>query len=134
MEKRYVEGDEYRKVNNRLKTLEDKVKFIMENTDKEIFEQTGMQEADSKWVKLQDLWDEQKKDVKDSIDYADDICKKMNWKEPTDKQEKIEEIISELNKRFWNRDSKIYYEATDKEILVDTTFLESWLRDKLKEL
>lgn len=42
-----------------LKTLEDKVKFIMKNTDKEIFNQTSMQEADSKWVTLQDLWDEQ---------------------------------------------------------------------------
>ena len=48
-----------------LKTLEDKVKFIMKNTDKEIFNQTSMQEADSKWVTLQDLWDE-----KDEVDMS----------------------------------------------------------------
>ena len=66
--------------------------------------------------------------------HIDERCKCNPYK-PTDKSEKIEEIISELNKRFWNRDSKIYHEASDtREILVDTKFLESWLRDRLKQL
>ena len=37
-----------------------RIDFIMEKTPIEIFTQTGMEEADSEWKTLQDLWDEQK--------------------------------------------------------------------------
>ena len=154
---------------DRLKTLEDKVKFIMENTDKEIFNQTSMQEADSKWVTLQDLWDE-----KDEVDMSSstsvlpenhtftdggnslcphgfpyksaasycsckeptvnisdkntkeviNVINKELGKEPTDKSEKIEEIISD----FCRLGIKLDLEIEDGYII------KNWLRDKLKSL
>lgn len=99
---------------------------------------------------LQDLWDEQLEEpLVECHHQCSGNCRRVGCNcscgeyhdekaeqiKPTDNSEKIEEIIKEFNKRFWNRDSKIYHEASDtREILVDTKFLESWLRDRLKQL
>lgn len=101
---------------DRLKTLEDMVKFIMKNTP------TALHPSHKPEFSLQDLWDEQK-----SLEKLD----KDIFDKPTDKSEKIEKIIDKFKEEF----SGLRYFLNNSE--TNITFLdeiESWLRDKLNNL
>lgn len=141
---------------DRLKTLGDKVKFIMENSvpDQAVIQLANRVIGDGKplvrarMFRLQDLWEESAKDAQ-STDVAKNATTKQTNKEctgycgndakcecePTDKQEKIEEIISEFGNKFFLSDGMLY--QRDEMGYADGCFMkdiESWLRDKLNKL
>lgn len=125
------------KINDRLKTLEEDnalqkkmIRFIMDNI-------TMRKKADGLILiseSLQDLWDEENEDKKILSEREWAIVDKTFGK-PTDNSEKIEEIIEALKDRFVISDG-VLCEVIDNELMNNTDMLdmESWLRDKLKEI
>lgn len=135
---------------DRLKTLEEEnalqkkmIKFIMENAEPMV--------VPIKDGSLQDLWDEKKGIVRASeynkavnIPSCDGTsCNNRDFNftngdngEPTDKSEKIEEIINEFDNDHIDLCKVVDIKdcCTDQILILSKNKIESWLRDKLNSL
>jgi hypothetical protein len=149
------------KLENRLKILEEKIEFIMENTDATwnnaiILSTIG--EENVKHKSLKDLWDEEnmatvkedpcddgitlgckcKEDEEKSDDYLNVQLKKpFNWDKEVNKimkEDKINEILEEFDKRFFIQDGYLIEFIDGIEYTSNIKEIKFWLKDKLNKI